>query len=404
MLINPDYIIARKTLLDAVLPVGTERIDLGCSYGRILAEDICAEENIPPFDRSPYDGYAFRSVDSIGASKEAPVTLRILEEIPAGAAPTVGLSAGTAVKLLTGAPIPKGADAVVMFEKTVFTADNVTIFKEAKHGENVIYAGEDVVKGAVLASRGQIIDSGVAGTLASQGIYMPLVYRVPKIGILSTGNELVEAAEKPGPGKIRNSNRYTLTAAVQSLGCEPVYLGTAGDSVAEISELIKKGIAECDAVISTGGVSVGDYDLTPDAMEKAGAHMLLRGADIKPGMACAYGVINDKVVCALSGNPASSITNFHIITAPALRKLAGQSEYISREIELKLLDGFSKKSPTTRFLRGTLVFDNGCTAMKIPKDQGNVVLSSTIGCNVMAVVPAGSGAIKDGTILKGFLI
>ena len=402
MLKNPDYITARGLLLDAVSTVGTERVPLSNCGGRILAQDVVAGENIPPFDRSPYDGYAFRAADTAGVSNERPVTLRILEEVPAGAVPTVTVTEGTAVKLLTGAPIPKGADAVIPYELTEFTEATVTVFSPLSSGENIVYTGEDIRKGDVLAHGGERIDPGIAGTLASQGIAAPAVYRVPKVGILSTGSELVEAADAPGPGKIRNSNRYTFEAALKALGCESVYLGIAGDSTEEICALIQKGLAECDAIVSTGGVSVGDYDLTPDAMEMAGVELLFHGVTIKPGMACAYGVYDGKPVCGLSGNPASALTNFYAIALPALRKLMGHREPLPQEIRVRLCHDFRKKSPATRFLRGKLELKEGAVFMSLPKDQGNVVLSSAIGCNVMAIVPAGSGPISAGTELRGF--
>ena len=404
MRIDPDYMTARELLLNTVIPVETECVPLSLCGGRVLAQDVIAEENIPAFDRSPYDGYAFRAADTAAASKEAPVTFRVLEEIPAGAVPTVTVTEGTAVKLLTGAPIPAGADAVTMYEKTTFTEDSVTIYSPSRPGDNIVHTGEDVRKGTVLARQGDVIDPGIAGTLAAQGTAAPLVYRVPRVGILSTGSELTEAEETPGPGKIRNSNRHTLEAVLRVLGCEPVYLGLAGDSAEEICTLLKKGLAHCDAILSTGGVSVGDYDLTPEAMELAGAEILFRGVDMKPGMACAYGVCNGKLICGLSGNPASSLTNFYAVALPAIKKLAGRREFLPLEISVTLANGFGKKSPKTRFLRGKLDLCDGTVRMELPKDQGNVVLSSTIGCNVMALVPAGSGPLEAGRVLKGFVL
>lgn len=401
---HPDYQTARELLLEAVSAVDTEPVPLSLCGGRILARDLRAAENVPPFDRSPYDGYAFRAADTLDASKDHPVTLTVLEEVPAGAVPTAVVRKGTAVKLLTGAPIPSGADAVIMFEKTKFTEHSVTLFGPAEPGENIVRTGEDVCKGDLLAECGDAADPGIAGTLAAQGITHPEVYRMPRIGLISTGSELVEAEQAPGPGKIRNSNRHTLEAALRAIGCEPVWLGLAGDRAEEICALFQKGLARCDGVISTGGVSVGDYDVTPDAMELAGARLLFRGVDMKPGMACAYGVCGGKLLCGLSGNPASAITNFYAIALPAIRKLAGHRRYLPKEIRITLSDGFGKKSPKTRFLRGRLTLQDGRVCMALPKDQGNVVLSSTIGCNAMAVIPAGSGPVEAGTVLKGFLL
>ncbi len=404
MLRNPDYSKARDLLLSVVQPVGKESISIADCGGRVLAENICAAEHVPPFDRSPYDGYAFRSADVMQASREKPVTLEIIEEVPAGAVPTKTCTEGTAVKILTGAPIPEGADAVAKYEVTEFTEKEVRIFFPAKPGENIVRTGEDVKKGEILAQQGCIIDPGVAGTLAAQGISEPKVYRIPKVGILSIGNEIVEVGEEQTPGKIYNSNRHTLAAALKKLGCESVYLRLAGDSVSEISRILEKGLCECDAILATGGVSVGDYDFTPEAMELAGIRILFRGVDLKPGMACAYGEKDGKLVCALSGNPASSLTNFYAVAAPALKKLAGHTDTVSEELTVVLQGGFKKKSPVTRLLRGKLVFTNGMVGIKLLKDQGNVVLSSSIGCDVMAIVPAGSEPLADGTILKGFRI
>lgn len=399
-----SYLEARELVLAAVKPVETERVPLVRAAGRVLARDLAAGENVPPFDRSPYDGYAFRSADSQSASRESPVTLRILEEIPAGGVSHVPVTEGTAVKVLTGAPIPPGADAVTMFEKTEFTAETVTIFHAARSGENIVRTGEDVQKGAILAKAGTAIDAGLAGTLASQNIPQPEVYRIPRVGLISTGSELVDVGEQLPPGKIYNSNQYTFAAVLDKLGCEVAYTAMAGDCTGAIRDRILEALEICDLLILTGGVSVGDYDLTPAAMELAGAEVLLRGVDLKPGMACAYAVKDGKLLCGLSGNPASSLTNFYAVACPAVRKLCGLAEYLPREITVTLSDGFSKKSPSTRLLRGRLDLSHGTVRMSLPKDQGNVVLSSTIGCDVMAVIPAGSGPVNAGTELKGFLL
>lgn len=404
MLKNPGFQQAQQLLLEQVSAVGTEKTALSDCGGRVLACDLTASENIPPFDRSPYDGYAFRSADTVRAAEESPVTLTVLEEVPAGSVPTKTVVEGTAVKILTGAPIPQGADAVCKYEDTEFNAETVTLFRFYKPGANIVVTGEDVCKGDVLAQKGDVIDGGIAGTLSSQGIDQPLVYKKLRVGIVSTGNEVVEADQPLLPGKIRNSNRHTLETILRKNGFEPVYLGLAGDDVNAICALIEEGLASCDAVLSTGGVSVGDYDLTPDAMERAGVTMLFRGVDLKPGMACAYGVKEGKPVCGLSGNPASSVTNFYAVALPALRKMAGHRIPEYREISVTLKDGFRKKSPMTRLLRGTLDLSDGTVRMSLPKDQGNVVLSSTIGCDVIAIVPAKSGPIEKDTMLKGFLL
>ena len=394
----------REKLLFFAEPLEKEEILLEECAGRILAGDMAAKMNVPPFDRSPYDGYAFRAEDTKNASKEHPVTLRILEEIPAGGISHETVTAGTAVKILTGAPIPKGANAVVKYELTEYTDKEVRIFSAFQSGSNIVKTGEDIKEGDILIKSGTIIDAGAAGTLASQNVARVWVHRIPKIGILSTGSELLAVGSAMEPGKIYNSNQYVLCAAVKQLGCEPVVLGMEADNANSIARMIETGLGLFDMVILTGGVSVGDYDLTPAAMELAGVRILQRGVDFKPGMACAYGEKEGKLVCGLSGNPAAAITNFHLITAPLIRKIKGEAAYVPVEFPVKLLEAFPKKSPATRVLRGKMEVFNGEVGIRIPKEQGNVVLSSTIGCNLMAIVPAGSGPLEKGTVLKGFLI
>ncbi len=404
MLERPDYLTARNLLLEAVTPLPPERIPLADCFGRVLAEDLVAAENVPSFDRSPYDGYALRSQDTVGASREKPVVLQVLEQIPAGAVPTKVCTPGTASRIMTGAPIPQGADTVIMYERTEFTDQWVKLFDFIPAGENIVCIGEDVKKGQVLAKAGSRIDTGTFGTLAAQGVSNPLVYPILKVGILSTGTELLEIGQPEQPGKIYNSNRYTLSAAVAGLGCQPVYLGIAEDTVDAISAQLKLGLEQCDAILTTGGVSAGDYDVTPDAMVQIGAELLLRGVRLKPGMACAYGTVQGKPLCGLSGNPASSLTNFYVIAAPALRRMAGLAQPVPEEISLTLAQPYPKKSKGGRVLRGRLDLSSGQAVMQISADQGNVVLSSTIGCDVMAFVPVGSGPLEAGTRLKGFRI
>ena len=399
-----SYEQARLLLLDAAVPLGVETLPLAQCAGRVLAQCSAARQDVPPFDRSAYDGYAFRACDTAGASPHRPVTLRIVGETAAGCWPARAVSAGEAVKILTGAPIPPGADAVVMFEKTDFTSDAVTLFSPVEKGANVVRAGEDVRAGTVLARQGEVIGPGLLGTLAAQDMDEITVYRRPRVGVLSTGEEVIEPGEPAQPGKIYNANRYLFSAALLANGLDPVWLGTAGDGVGAILPLLRQGLQASDAVLCTGGVSAGDYDLTPDAMEKAGAEMLCRGIDIKPGMACAFGAAEGRLILALSGNPASAMTTFYAVVLPALKKLAGRRVTTPPLFPVKLAAGFPKKSKKTRFLRGKLDLSDGQARIIIPPRQGNAVLSSAIGCDMMAIVPAGSGPLESGTLLQGFML
>ena len=403
-----DYKEAMELLISRVSPVGTELVDLDKCTGRVLAEDITATENVPSFDRSPYDGYAFRAEDTAGATEENPVTLKVLEDIRAGQMPAQEVVPGTAIRLMTGAPVPAGADAVCKYEDTSFTDTSVTIKMSNRSGENVVTAGEDISEGTLVLKKGYRIDPGMAGTLASLGIMKVAVYKKPLVGILSTGDEVVEAGEPLPPGKIRNSNRYTIAAALQSIGMETVYLGQVEDTVEAISERIRQAEQgasaaglPCDVIISTGGVSVGDYDLVPDAMEACGYELLARGVAMKPGMACAYGV-GEKLMLGLSGNPASSLTNLQCVCFPALRKMTGLKEYEHKLIKMKLGNDIRKAGKGTRFVRGRTVIKDGELLFESPSEQGNVVISSAAGCNAYGVVSGMTAPVAAGTMIDVF--
>ena len=402
---NIEYKAARELLLGRVTPVETERVPLGTErmVGRVLAEDVVAVEDVPPFDRSPYDGYAFRAADTAGADKENPVTLRILEEIPAGSVWTPTVVPGTAAKILTGAPVPPGADAVTKYEDTVFTTDTVTVFTAFSSGENVVPRGEDVTAGDLLAAKGTVLDPALLGVLAAQHIAQPLVYKTPTVAVITTGSELADLAEPLQGGKIVNTNIYTFRAEAEKLGCRCV-TATVSDDPDAIADAIRAALATADMVIMTGGVSVGDYDYTPDAMERAGAEILIRTLRLKPGGASAYAVKDGKLVCGLSGNPASALTNYYAVVLPALRKLCGCAQPRLTELTVTLAEDFPKKSPKTRLIRGTLDYSDGTAKMHVSHAQGNGVLHSLVGCDLLAEIPAGSGKIPAGTKLGAYLI
>ena len=395
---------AIEILSKEAVVTGTERVLLAESFNRVLAQEVRAIDNVPPFDRSPLDGYAFRSCDVKDADRDNPVTLKVIDYIPAGDVSHVPVTEGCAVRLMTGAPVPEGADCVTMYEVTEFTDEEVKIFSPSKPGDNIVRAGEDVKKGELLASCGVRIDAGLAATLAAQNISEPVCFRQLKIGIISTGSELVPVGTELTPGKIHDTNQYSIGGAVENLGFKTIRYGIVADTADEIAAALTKALSECDAVITTGGVSAGDYDVTPDAMEKAGVNVLFRGVKLKPGMACAFGTCKDKMVCALSGNPSSSLITFYVVAAPILRKMSGLKDYENREIMLTLAEDFTKKSKATRVLKGRLDLSDGTARIRFPEGQGNVMISSTIGCDCAALIPAGSGPVKAGTVLKGFLI
>ena len=392
-----NYDEARKIILESVRPVAPENVSLSDSARRILAEDITAVCNVPAFDRSPYDGYAFRAEDSPG-------TLHIIGEIRAGENFLTPLKPGEAVKILTGAMIPEGADAVVKYEDTEYTDSEVTVRESFRSGDNVIRAGEDIRKGDTVAHKGEIIDAGTAGVLASQDISSPKVYRQPKIGIITTGSELHDLDSDLTVGKIRNTSRYTFESALTLAGFVPEFCGIAPDDEREIAGIISESLMRNDALIVTGGVSAGDYDRTPEALKIIGAKILVRDVALKPGGKCVYAVKGEKLICCLSGNPASALTNYYAVALPALKKLSGLNDFMPEEIDVTLANSFPKRSPQTRIIRGKLNFSDGKAVMYVPSEQGNGVLSTMSGSNFMAVIPSGSEKLQEGTRLKGFAI
>ncbi len=402
---NMDFQAAARLLCQGVHPVETEALPLPDAMGRILGETILAKSDVPPFDRSPFDGYAFLAQDSRDASPEHPVTLRILEEIPAGSVGARRIVPGTAAKILTGAPIPLGADAVCKFEDTTFTNDTVTLTRSYKSGGNICLRGEDLTAGDVVAARGTRIDAALMGSLATQNVSCPQVYRKIRAGIITTGSELCPVGAPLTGGKIINSSRYTFHGALAQAGCIPQFYGAPGDTVAEIAACFRSAREDgCDLILTTGGVSVGDYDLTPAALLEAGGEILIQNLNLKPGGKCCFGRLGGAMVCCLSGNPASSMTAYYAVVLPLIRKLSGRRDWALRELTVELKEDFPKKSPKPRLLRGILEYSQGKTMMHITGEQGNGILHTMIGCDLLALVPPGSGPLPAGTLLQALYL
>ncbi|NLM20366.1 MAG: molybdopterin molybdotransferase MoeA [Peptococcaceae bacterium] len=395
---------AQAMLLARAMDIGQKNNNLTDTLGRVLSKDIIAQENVPPFPRSPYDGFAFRSADTMSASRDNPVILNVIEEVPAGYTAKNSISAGQAIKILTGAPIPEGADAVCKFEETTVKDNNVTLYKPYKPQEGIVPAGEDITKGTIIATKGTVVTPPIMGLLAALGIPVVPVYKRPLVAIVSTGDELRDVSETLTPGKIRNSNSYTLQGYIRSIGAEPIVIGMCPDKVEEVASLIEHGLERADLVLTTGGVSVGDYDVVRHAVDYLGAETLYWKIDIKPGSPCLAAIKNDKLIIGLSGNPAAAMVTFQLLVAPLIRKIMGRQEYLNPKLDVILKTDFPKASPRRRFLRGKLVIENGTAFMEITGGQGNGVLSSMEGCNLLAEVPAKSGPLQAGQKLTAYLI
>lgn len=376
-----------------------EAVDVLEAVGRIAAENIISKENIPAFDKSPYDGYAFKSSDTKDASQVQPVRLKILEEIPAGSWPKYEVHSGEASKILTGAPVPEGADAVIPYENTHFTDTYVDIMQPYKSDCNVIHAGEDIGVGDIVICRGQVMDASNAAMLAGLGISKIPVQKKLKTAILCTGSELIDIDEQPGNGKIRNTNYYLLAGELLEQHMLPVNEGMTEDNPKRIAKKLQEALAHCDCVITTGGASVGDYDVMKEAAELAGGRLLFWKIRMKPGSAAATAIIQGKPVFILSGNPAAAAVTFHMLVLPILRRMSGYRCIYPRRYQVRMLETFKKASPNRRFVRGRMIIKNGEVYFAAGNKQGNNMVSSMSECELFADIPAGSGSIPEGELV-----
>ena len=388
-----------RALLDKVNKVGSEEVSIDEAFGRILALDLVAKEDVPNFNRSPLDGYCFNYEDTLEISEKNPAILDVIEVVPCGKVATKKIGKMQAIKVLTGAKIPEGGNAVVKFEDVVEENGKIKVYDKFKNNQNLILSGEDVKKGTVLAKAGDVVDVGVVGLAASLGINSLCVYRSVKIGFISTGSEVVEVGDKIEDGKIYNSNRYIFDAIFKKNNFDYKYFGVVDDDIDNIVGIFEKAISECDIVISTGGVSVGDYDLVANALSKIGLNIFVDMIEMKPGMACCFAEKNQKFVLALSGNPMSSVTTFYAVCLPAIKKMMGYSKFENEYFKAKLKNSFGKKINNIRFLRGKMIIENGEAVVDLNLDQGNIVIKSLIDCNTMVkaenVKEAKAGMIFD---------
>jgi len=309
-------------------PLGIERIPLKRAVGRVLAEDIISPLNVPPFHRSTVDGYAVVAEDTFRAQEDQPVILNLAGLVEAGAISGSELSKGSVLEIVTGAPLPIGSNAVVMIENTTQKDETILVFKPVAKGENIMEKGSDIHKDEIVLRKGDILSHREVGVVAALGLPRIRVFRKPRVGIISTGAEIVEIGKPLSPGKIYDINSYTLAAAVTEAGCVPISFGIARDhDVNSLKSVLKKAIEKVDVVITSGGVSVGPKDIMPSIINTLGKPgLLVHGVAVKPGKPVAYAIVENKPVFLLPGNPTSALLIFHLIVRTVLLKLGGRSE------------------------------------------------------------------------------
>lgn len=380
----------------------TEPCNVFSCSGRILAEDVKAENDQPPFDRSPVDGYACRSQDIQGASAEKPVYLEVLEEIDAGSWPARDIGPGQAARIMTGAPLPVGADCCVYQERTDYGEETVAVYEGYEAYENYCFQGEDIKAGTLVLRKGARLTYVEAGILAGLGRAEVLVYRKPRAALLASGDELAEPGGALEPGKIYDNNLYFLSARLKELGVELTLCKRVSDREEEMAKALLEAEEQSDLVITTGGVSVGKRDIMHQALKSAGAKTLFWKILMKPGMPTIGSVLNCKPVVSLSGNPFGALADFELLCRPVLAKMTGDDSFLPKPFMAELPQGFLKPSPSRRFLRGR--FENGQVWIPEIKKHASGILSSMIGCNCLVDIPAGTERIEAGGTVKGLLL
>jgi molybdopterin molybdotransferase len=386
---------ATDRILQTINPLGLERVSILNTLGRILGEDIIAGRNIPPKDNSAMDGYALRFRDTLGASKKQPVLLEVIEDIPAGAIPQKKIGRGQASRIMTGAPIPEGADSVLRMEDTEKAGKRVKIYAEVRLKQDIRGAGEDVMAGEAVILKGNIVRPAEVGMLASLGRSFINVYQRPLVAVLATGNELVDIDEAPSPWKIINSNSYSIAAQAIVCGAVTMQLGIAKD---EREDLIAKFRAamRADLIISSGGVSVGDYDLVKDIMKEVGSSMQFWQVAMRPGKPLAYGTIGDVPVFGLPGNPVSSMISFEQFIRPALLKMMGHQRIFRKTVKAFLKEDIEKRKGLTHFIRAFIKEGEGGYTASTTGEQGSGILKSMVQANGLIMLPEGEEKVKAG--------
>ncbi|UQD52057.1 molybdopterin molybdenumtransferase MoeA [Bacillus methanolicus] len=395
---------AQKRIEPWIRPLDTEKVKLIDSIGRYLGENVSATHDFPHFRRSMMDGFAVRSTDTKGASDERPVALKVIESIPCGAVPKKKLTANTAARIMTGAMMPEGADSVVIIELTEQMQKNgqtyTVLRKEATPNENVIPVGLEMTKGTMILEKGRKINPGEAALLAAFGYDTVTVSRRPTVAIFATGSELLDVNEPLEPGKIRNSNTYMVVAQVLNAGGLPVLLEKVPDNVGLAKEMILEAMEKVDIVISTGGASVGDYDILVDIFEQWDGKMLFNKVAMRPGSPTTVGIWRDKFLFALSGNPGACFVGFELFVRPVIWGMQGKPNYFLPSFSAFLAEDYKKMDSFYRIVRGTSeIIDGKIYVRPAGIDQSNI-LSSIRNTDCLIIIPSDRKLMNKGEIVQ----
>ena len=388
---------ARRTILERISCLSAEPVSLYLAGGRILAEDITAPCDLPLFDNSAMDGFAVRQADC-ESGKSMPVT----GYIPAGGVADGPLPAGSAIRIMTGAPIPPGADAVIPVEETREEGDAMVPTGKVKKHDHIRFQGEDVKAGERIIKRGTLLRPPEINLLASFNLAKVSVFRKARVGILSTGDELVELGQELGPGQIINSNSAALAAAVQQLGAEAVVLGIARDTIESLREKLSEGL-KLDILITSAGVSAGDRDLVRVCLDELGVEQIFWKVNIKPGKPTAFGIAGQCAVFSLPGNPVSSMMTFELFVRPALLQMMGRSSVLPRPLRATLVEDQPNKAGRTRFVRVALKERNGRLWASSAGDQNTGIVRTLVAADALVMIPSDCAKLAAGTEVDVFI-
>jgi molybdopterin molybdotransferase len=397
---------ASARILERIAPLPVESVSLRDALGRVLGEDVHSPIELPLWDNSSMDGYAVRAEDIVSATEASPVVLPVLETIRAGSHATHPLKARSAMRIMTGAPIPDGADTVIRVEDTDGGEHIVAIRDARDAGRNVRPHGEDMKRGSLVLARGTAIGPAAIGVLASVGQATVVVHRKPVVAVLSSGDELVDvdgfAAVLRGE-RIVSSNGYTIAAAARMNGADVVELGIVGDDPDEYRERLR-GVTGCDLLITSGGVSVGAFDFTKDVLQSLGAEMHLWRVKMRPGAPLGFGTLGAMPWLGLPGNPVSAMVTFELFARPVIRKLCGDTNIFRRTLEVRTRERITIAAPLTHFLRSVVEWDAGVPWARLTGPQGSGLLTSMSRANALLIVPPERDVVDAGESLDALLL
>ncbi len=402
---------ARDEILRHVRAGASEAVPLLAALGRVVAQDVRADIDVPPFANSAMDGYAVRGAEIDSASLTNPVVLQIIAEVPAGGMTEVPVAPGTAVRIMTGAPMPPQADTVVPFEETdegrpesLHTQGQVRVYKAVPTGASVRAAGEDVQACTVVVPRGTLVRAAEIGVLATVGAATVEVYRRPKVAILATGDELVDVDEQPAAGQIRNANGYANAAQVLAAGGEPLQLPIARDTEAELMTRLDEGLRwGADLFLTSGGVSVGDYDVVKKVLLSRGEMEFWR-VKMKPGKPVAFGIIDGVPLLGLPGNPVSAMVGFELFGRPALLKMQGREGWARPVIQATFTGRLTDRADRRQYVRVRVEQRAEEWLAHLTGEQGSGVLTSMMHADGLMIVPEGMTEVEPGNVLPVLML